>query len=663
MRYVYDRMDKIKFLLYIFLISLLLFSFFSCGENTRLLLDNSFSNIKLSVDPSGSLFYTGNYLPFSIKDMETLDSRPDSLEIRFFNEENTLVYVLENNNYFDENSTDNYLPIPQKDNNDQNLNGLYDLEYRVFSDKDLLINEKRSYYIYEKNWLNVNHLAVYPVTVFPSAYTLIETDISYGGPLNPYIRWKSKDKIIKEGFINEIDSSLQWQAPAEEGVYSLVLEIFPQLVEAKIQAGFTPPYKYLVEVVVSEKEVVLPGELQPLSSYYQLFHLSGDFRNQGITSQSAVFGAEALVAKKGQSFGFRLNAPELFTYPAFFFPVDENGQLQPCTLDLRLAVDQEKNNSPDFSFFSQSAENNCSIEWQLEGGEQKGEILFKMANSKTAVESRLKIEEIGEITQLGFSLIPDNSYIDFSWIVNKQVLRSERLEIKFDKELFSDGGYTRFGSLAEESSLIADELALYYKNENGLFDVDARYFSQGLLIPEGYHQITATGFDSCYLPENFILEKAGKELGFLILEKQGLFQYSFAIEKLSAFDVGFRIPQEEAAFALRFNQGERRSYQLSLVNKKLYLNGKLIQEIQQADDIYFSFLIREKALYLKTKSTMQFLFTLDENYDELTLSCSNSLSSLLEIDGFYHFGLLKDSVKSFLLSKNGDNNGRMVNIN
>jgi hypothetical protein len=72
----------------------------------------------------------------------------------------------------------------------------------------------------------------------PGATVMLEANLDFDSSFNPYVIWYNGRNIIGEGNISEGAGNILWKAPEQSGLYSLRLEVLPNLLKRNITGIF-----------------------------------------------------------------------------------------------------------------------------------------------------------------------------------------------------------------------------------------------------------------------------------------------------------------------------------------------------------------------------------------------------------------------------------------
>jgi hypothetical protein len=122
-----------------------------------------------------------------------------------------------------------YFPLPK------NLEvGLYTMAFQVLGDKGILYRIDRPVYYIGSNEFNLDDIRSYLPGISagghlvpPGLTIMLETQVSAGEKLDPYIIWYNGKKRIYEGSIAEGAGRFLWKAPEQTGFHTLRAEAFP----------------------------------------------------------------------------------------------------------------------------------------------------------------------------------------------------------------------------------------------------------------------------------------------------------------------------------------------------------------------------------------------------------------------------------------------------
>ena len=73
----------------------------------------------------------------------------------------------------------------------------------------------------------ITGIASFPPLITASSPVLLSADLATGEGTDPWLRWTWRGKTIAQGSASSGTASVLWTAPADEGVYTVTLELFP----------------------------------------------------------------------------------------------------------------------------------------------------------------------------------------------------------------------------------------------------------------------------------------------------------------------------------------------------------------------------------------------------------------------------------------------------
>lgn len=162
-----------------------------------------------------------------------------------------------------------------------------------------------NFFLYDGE-ISIKSVDLYPAaSVRPSSSALLLADCRGGDSL--YARWSSGGELLSQGLLGSYRNGFVWEAPREEGIYSLRLELFPAAPSSNGDAGydFSSSVWKSVELYVDPSA---PGESDTLSSdlySYLLLHFYGGIEASGSGAKGLDLEGSARPALQQGVFAYR----------------------------------------------------------------------------------------------------------------------------------------------------------------------------------------------------------------------------------------------------------------------------------------------------------------------------------------------------------------------
>ena len=207
--------------------------------------------------------------------------------------------------------------------------GRYQLTVTVFQDGEQV--EQRTTTIFStRERPRIAGIASFPPLITASSPVLLSAEIA--ADTDPWLRWTWRGKTIAEGSASSGTAAVLWKAPADAGVYTVTLEIFPAAPPAGAGFSFRSPIAMSTDIYVSASGTAVRDELGPAASYLSLFHLQADFADAAAAARDLKRAGTPIgsptVVPVGEGFGYRLDSGDGFQVPWPMLPVVHRSPLR-----------------------------------------------------------------------------------------------------------------------------------------------------------------------------------------------------------------------------------------------------------------------------------------------------------------------------------------------
>ncbi len=493
------------------LLILFIISLFSCGDSSFLMTMSNSENaitIKTSVlsgdilDPDG-----GEAIDINLDYDETVVV-PDKLEIAFLDNEGLEIsepQIIEGD--------DLNKPLPSLSMASPE-EGQYSVRIRALDIENTILKEEIVSFFYFSKSLSIKGLSIYPNVFIASGQGLIFPDVE--GPDSAWVRWSMDNEIIEEGFLGQYRDGFVWQAPVQEGVYGLRMELFPFEPKGLINGTykFSSPIRSDIEIFVTSKGIVDSGSLFPSASYSTLIHFNGIVKDLGTqASEIGIIGDQEL-KKEGDRLGFYLGKGSGYKINRNILPVLD-GEILPFSVTFSYFL-YDSLKGANFLDISSNGESLFSIKTD-EAGVLVGELYQLGLNIKD--NTSILPEEYNEIT---LSLVPGLDKIDFLWYGDGILLSSN--EFEYNPGIF-DGNYISVIGADDSFEGLLDEFGIYNKDKVENNNIDDNIFLRKINREYNSDKIVkAYGFDGLYYSDDSN-PSLKVNMGSLYLEPESLFQF------------------------------------------------------------------------------------------------------------------------------------------
>jgi hypothetical protein len=218
--------------------------------------------------------------------------------------------------------------------------GQYRVDYVAYSSGESV--QKRSVAIFVGDpGLRISGIKSFPLVITSTATVMLKAELDVPAGANPYLRWSWKGKTIAKGRLADGLDTILWVTPADSGVYTVTLELFPLPPAAEADFPFTSPVALSTDIVVSDAAAATT-DLGPASSYQSLLRLQATLDDTGTVARRigkarAVAIGKPIVIAQDDCFGYKLDGSTGIQIPWFALPV-EGGTLRPFTMSVRVSL-------------------------------------------------------------------------------------------------------------------------------------------------------------------------------------------------------------------------------------------------------------------------------------------------------------------------------------
>ena len=290
--------------------------------------------------------------------------------------------------------------------------GLYSLETEVYdTGENLLHRESIRFFIVDGEYA-VRRVSTLPVSVQPDSDVLLLAVVDAPAEEKPYLVWRIGNDIIYEGTVTTDTVKAHWRSPEVEGVYSLGVELFP--FRPYGLEDFHSPAALETDVYVSRSMTPLKGDLGPADRYADLFHLRGNFIDNGYAEGGGAAGeiGNPLFDVRDNLYGLSLGGSSgvvLSGIEPLIFGED------PFSVVIRMLVDGETETGRLLGFSNASGETVFAL-----NVDESGELLGSFDGSGLAqdIPSGMFPAVHGEPITVILSAYPADEGIEWDWYLN-----------------------------------------------------------------------------------------------------------------------------------------------------------------------------------------------------------------------------------------------------
>ncbi len=300
--------------------------FFSCENQAFLPPYETVQSGEVSASvKSGDLVTEGQDILLSLQIDRASENPPEKLEIEILDREQRSLGI----QVVSGEELDEVLPTVSLTDNQK---GLHTLRMRLYNEQDELIQEETVPFFMVEFYPEIEKIEVYPPdAVSPQASGVLIPSIKYGE--GTWLRWTMGSDLLARGPYEEFEEGFVWTAPLQEGVYSVSLEVFPQLpVDPEAGYSFQSPVTSEVQFFVQAASGSRTGELGPDGDFRNILHLRGALNDSGYIPSDVRYEGNPLPAVRDGLFGYYLFAEDAILVPSVTLSSTTSGLLLPFTL-------------------------------------------------------------------------------------------------------------------------------------------------------------------------------------------------------------------------------------------------------------------------------------------------------------------------------------------
>jgi hypothetical protein len=388
--------------------------------------------------------------------------------------------------------------------------GLYRLDFVLYSAGEIVQKKSSSFFVASDaaGW-RINGIKSFPPAITTAATVMLKADLLVPASSNPYLRWSWKGKVIAKGTQSAGLEQILWTAPSDEGVYTILLELFPSPPPSGSDFTFTSSLSLSTDIFVSGSKGLGSGDLGPESSYYSLLHLQATLADVGAGAQraghpqAAAVGSPEVVAL-GNTFGYRLDGSTGISIPWFALPGDAGG-LKPFTISMGITFDDISKAGSLLTAATSDASLTVAIDMNQRTAAPEASISVGAGPAVVVPWSGAALSARQRYL-ISLSLVPQGSKISAQWFLDGEQVSATSATIT-SPSVRQDGSVIIGGPSG--FSGVVDEFGVYYKEPGGRPSTDPGLYAAAQTVRYGNSLVFADGFDGVYLTSGLSLEGQG----------------------------------------------------------------------------------------------------------------------------------------------------------
>src|SRR6056297_1487932 len=419
---------------------------------------------------------------------EASERLPDFLEIQIFDQEGKSLgtQTIESDELFG--------PLPSV-STAENKQGMFSLELRLYDQQGELLEKKVVPFFKVQQYPRIVQIEAYPPGgLYPGSTGLLIPTVTGGNAV--WVRWSIDSELLAKGPLKKFNGGFEWNAPAQEGVYSITLEVFPEVPpEGQTDFAFESPITSEVQLYVQGQSGSRLDDFGSENHYHILMHLDGTFRDTGVHSASfSSIGSPRLAADENL-FGYYFSSEDGVRSEPEQFLFNAPANSEPFSINLRMKPTSEIQENAHL--LSVQGSTNEDI---LQLLTDSGGALFLQNPVSGEVLQRPDNFSFKGLRELSLSFVPQNEMVTIKWYRNgRQVYHGSISNEQFPGESWFGlqfGGTLASGEKGGFEGLF-DEIGIYAYDEIGEPSADTGIYKRWVQRELGEREVLAAdGFES-----------------------------------------------------------------------------------------------------------------------------------------------------------------------
>ncbi len=375
-------------------------------------------------------------------------------------------------------------------------------------------------FFYVEGSYRILGITSYPPIILPRTDTLLKAELSIPDGSNPYIRWSQDGNLIAQGSLAQGLDKINWPAPDKEGIYTILMELFPFAPPPGNEYSFRSATTLRAELYILSHTILQESDLQPENSYFSLFHFNGDLKDSGVSSKEKqgtvpageleFIGNPTLVTIQ-DTVGYRLSAADGFYLPRLILPV-KDGLLLPFTLTMGLLTETVEPDGKLIRVRSRDDSLNLVVFFDSSGSPA---VKIRITDQEITAPSRFADFNKNQEHFISLSVLPLEDYISIQWFLDGY--QSTASVFKLAAKRITGEGETIIGGTELFSGVIT-ELGIYFQDRQKRAAINPDIYRQAMQKKHRHNLIYAQGFDGTFLSEELSSQGDIKTAGgFLVL--------------------------------------------------------------------------------------------------------------------------------------------------
>lgn len=417
--------------------------------------------------------------------------------------------------------------------------GQYLLEITVFAGGEQIRRKSSTFFIAGEAYA-ITGIKSFPPVITSDSTVLMRAELAIPKTADAYLRWSWKGKVFAHGLVSAGTTEALWTAPAEEGVYSIHLELFPTPPPAGSDFPFSSSILLSTDLYVTSGARPASGDLSPAESYLSLLHLQGSLKDAGAAvgrpdHGDALFVGSPQIVRINDSFGYSLDGKTGISIPWFVLPV-EAGALKPFTISIGLTPGGPEAGGRLLTVTTVDSGFSLVVTVDLATRAPRA-ILAAAGQPEFTVpwegSSGLPADRR---SLLSLSILPRGGLLEAAWFLDGVPVARVAAEASF-AGMKTEGG-TVIGGAGGFVGIV-DEFGVYIRDDQGRASTDPDLFARAALESHGDALMLAEGFDGPFLPKGFAPTGAHVASGTLVVPAGA--EVGLPPVVMTADEIGFQI--------------------------------------------------------------------------------------------------------------------------
>jgi hypothetical protein len=390
--------------------------------------------------------------------------------------------------------------------------GLYRLDLVLYSGGEIVQKKSASFFVAKDGW-RITGIRSFPPVITTAATVMLKAELDIPTGSDAYLRWSWKGKVIARGMLGSGFGQILWIVPADSGVYTITLELFPSAPPAGSDYPFTSSLALSTDVVVSKVAASAMNDLGPDSSYLSLLRLQASLADTGTGEKKAgkaktsALGTPDIVSLENK-FGYRFDGSSGIQLSWLALPL-QSGSLKPFTISLGVSLDDPGTAKSLISAAASDASLGIDIEMDPHAGGPRARItgngsapiVIPWSGPALVAKQRYLIS---------LSIVPQTEFLAAQWFldgtqVGMASVRYQPLDIRQEGSL-TIGGPNGFAG-------VVDEFGVYTQDPAGRSSIDPGLYARAQALAYGSSLVAADGFDGIFIPDGYMLNGKGQLAG------------------------------------------------------------------------------------------------------------------------------------------------------